>query len=106
MIDYEGRRFRPEEGGGTEATYHQDGDTVWAEFSGGEVKRGSLTGTCRPDGTLRFGYTMAMADGRLIVGSCTSTPTLLDDGRVVLTEQWERYVPVASAGTSRIIEAR
>jgi hypothetical protein len=106
MIDYEGRRFRPEEGGGTEATYHQDGDIIWAESSGGAVKRGALTGICRPDGTLLFGYTRVMADGTLIVGSCTSTPTLLDDGRVVLNEQWERYLPVASAGVSRIVETR
>lgn len=106
MIDYEGRRFQPEEGGGTEATYHQNGDIIWAESSGGAVKRGSVTGTCGPDGTLRFAYTRVMDDGTLIVGSCTSTPTLLDDGRVVLNEQWERYLPAASAGTSCIIEVR
>lgn len=105
-IDYEGRRFRPEEQGGTEATYHQDGDTIWAEFSGGDVRRGSLTGTRHPDGTIDFGYTMVRAGGELIVGRCCSTPSLLADGRILLTEQWERYLPTATAGTSRIVETR
>lgn len=105
-INYEGRRFRPEEQGGTEATYHQDGDTIWGEFSGGDVRRGSLAGTKNPDGTLHFGYSMVRAGGELIVGRCRSTPSVLEDGRILLTEQWERYLPHAAAGTSRIVETR
>lgn len=105
-IDYDGRRFSPEEGHGTVATYHQEGDTIWAEFSGGDVLRGSIAGTRNADGTLHFGYSMVLGGGEIIVGRCHSTPSILEDGRVLLTEQWERYLPHAAAGTSRIVETR
>lgn len=109
-IDYDGRRFRPEEEpagrNGTRATYHQDGDTIWGEFSGGKVRSGALTGTRNPDGTLHFGYSMVLAGGEIVVGRCRSTPSRLDDGRILLTEQWERYWPQAAAGTSRLVESR
>ena len=58
MINYEGRKFQSyqadPDGQAPVATYRQDGDLVWADFAGGEVRRGSLVGTCAPDGTLDF----------------------------------------------------
>ncbi len=107
MINYDGRLFRPvgEKGGQAPvARYRQDGDVVWAEFDGGRVQRGSIAGTCGPDGTLRFGYCMVLADGELIVGHCHSVPALLDDGRIRLTERWERYRPNAATGVSFLEE--
>lgn len=84
--------------------YHQDGDTLWGEFSGGRVRRGSIAGTCGPEGALRFGYCMVLADGQVIVGSCRSRPDLLDDGRIRLTEEWERYQPRPETGVSYLEE--
>jgi hypothetical protein len=107
MFDYDGRRFRPADQDGAEApvaSYHQDGDVVWAEFTGGRIRRGSIAGTSDPDGTLHFGYCMVLADGKLIVGRCHSFPSLLDDGRIRLTERWERYGPRAAAGVSHLEE--
>jgi len=108
MIDYNGRRFRPVSDhpgeDGTMATYRQEGDLLWAEFSGGPNRRGSLTGLCADDGSLEFAYTMVRTSGEVISGRCRSTPEILPDGRIRLHEQWERYGPNGSSGTSILEE--
>ena len=105
MIDYDGKRFRPVgHGGGTVATYRQRGDLLWGDFSGGEIRRGSLTGLCRPDDSVEFAYTMVLADGTVLAGHCVSTPEVLPDGRVRLHEKWERFGAHADSGTSEIEE--
>jgi hypothetical protein len=110
MINYDGRRFRAV-GPGPEvdapiAHYRQSGDLLWAHFRGGSARRGSLTGLCRPDGSLEFAYTMVTADGSVVAGRCESTPEVLADGRIRLHERWERYGPHAATGTSRLEEVR
>ena len=107
-LDYDGRRFSPADGVAGEssrvAVYRQDGDLLWGEFSGGRVRRGSLTGNCLPDGTLDFAYCMVFEGGQIVSGRCHSTPTVLEDGRIRLHEEWERYGPDGSRGVSRIEE--
>jgi hypothetical protein len=108
MINYDGRRFRPVGDGGTTigrvAVYRQEGDLLWGEFTGGHVRRGALAGTCSPDGVLDFAYCMVLDTGEVVSGHCTSTPRVLDDGRIELDEVWERYGEHADAGTSRLEE--
>jgi len=112
MINYEGRRFRPVAVDGTDggsdqvAVYRQNGDLIWGEFAGGKARRGSLTGTCGPDGELDFAYCMVLESGEVISGHCTSIPLVLDDGRIQLDEVWQRYGPHRSAGVSRLQEIR
>jgi hypothetical protein len=77
---------------------------VWAEFQGGEVRRGSLTGLCAEDGTLDFAYTMVLGTGAVISGRNVSIPEILPDGRIKLNERWERYGRHADQGTSTIVE--
>jgi hypothetical protein len=86
------------------AHYHQAGDLLWGEFSGGDVRRGSLAGTCDVDGVLRFAYCMVQADGEYVTGYCRSVPELLADGRIRLTEYWERFGAGASTGVSALEE--
>jgi hypothetical protein len=103
MVSYDGITFRPP--GETDAPlarYRQEGDLVWAEFGGGRVRRGSLAGTCAPDGVLRFSYCMVLRSGDVIAGRSVSTPELLHDGRILLTERWERYGPHAATGISQL----
>lgn len=107
-IQYDNRRFRVAgvDGAAPAAHYHQDGDLVWAEFAGGKVRRGSLAGTCAPDGVLQLAYCMVLAGGDLVTGRCVSTPTVLDDGRIRLSEQWERFSPQPATGLSLLEETR
>ena len=106
-IDYAGRLFAPAELVDAEADrpighYHQDGDMVWAEFRGGSIRAGRLVGTVRPDDTIDAAYCLLTTSGETVSGSCVSKPTVLDDGRIRLTEHWRRLD--GSIGTSRIEE--
>lgn len=105
-LDYDGRRFRAVGYGpdGPSALYRQSGDLLWAEFSGGHARRGSLTGLVAPDGTLEFAYTMVLATGEVIAGRCVSTPEIMADGRIRLHEKWERYGEHAASGESELEE--
>ena len=107
VINYNGRLFRPVTDTPSEtpvAHYHQTRDLLWGEFSGGEVRRGSLTGTCDTDGVLNFAYCMVAQDGEVVTGLCRSVPEVLADGRIRLTEYWERFGPGASSGVSALEE--
>lgn len=106
-IDYDGRRFSPVERRRREvpvAHYHQNGDLVWGEFSGGDVRRGSIVGTAAPDGELSFAYCMVLATGETVTGKCHSVPEILADGRIRLAETWERQGPEPSRGVSYLEE--
>lgn len=103
-IHYDGRRFRALGGGdGTYAEYRQQGDLVWAEFEGGHVLRGTVTGTCDAGGVLRLAYTMVLASGEVIAGHSTNTPQW-HGGTLVLREVWERYGEHAATGVSYLEE--
>jgi hypothetical protein len=104
-INYEGREFRKSgDDDGTVVRYHQDGDLVWTNFTGIQIRRGAVTGLCGPDGTLRLAYTMVLATGAVISGHTMNIPELKPDGRLVLREEWERYGEHAATGTSYLEE--
>lgn len=108
-IDYDGRAFRPvgnDPAGesGRRATYHQNGTLLHGEFAGGDCVAGRLLGNTCPDGTLLFCYMALTTDGVLVSGLCRSVPTLLEDGRVHLTETWQRYLPEPDSGQSELME--
>jgi len=107
VINYDGRRFRAltDDGGeGPVAEWHQESDVVWGVFSGGHVRKGTLTGLCRRDGSLEFTYCMVLEGGRVICGRSFSVPDRLEDGRIRLTERFERYGPDAATGVSYLEE--
>ena len=103
MIDYDGRKFR-KPGAEAVAVYRQEDDVVWAEFAGGEVRRGALTGTQRENGDLHLGYTLVLATGEVICGHTVNTPEVAEDGHLRLREVWERYGPHAATGVSYLDE--
>ncbi|WP_410670880.1 hypothetical protein [Amycolatopsis sp. cmx-4-68] len=103
-LSYDGRRFRALGGGdGAYAEYRQRGNLVWAEFEGGHVVRGTVTGTCDAGGVLRLAYTMVLGGGEVIAGHSTSTPQW-HGGTLVLREVWERYGEHAATGVSYLEE--
>lgn len=110
VIDYNGRSFRSSAAetaaGGEVPTghYHQDGDTVWAEFAGGAVVRGYLVGRSDPEGRLDLAYCQVLGDTTVVSGRVVSTPEVLDDGRIRLREDWQRFGPAGGQGVSYIEE--
>ncbi|MFI5063122.1 MAG: hypothetical protein ACHP9Z_03960 [Streptosporangiales bacterium] len=104
-INYDGRAFRkPDSNDDTVARYRQDGDLVWADFTGRDVRRGAVTGLCEPGGILRLAYTMVLATGEVISGRTVNTPERMADGRLMLREEWERYGEHAATGISYLEE--
>jgi hypothetical protein len=105
-VGYDGRVFAPVdfEGAGEAPTghYSQDGELVWAEFSGAHVRAGRLVGRVGADGTIDAAYCQVTADGRVLAGRCVSTPSMLPDGRLRLTERWRRCD--GTTGVSQIDE--
>ena len=111
-INYDGRVFcsaaaetAGADGAGPVGHYHQAGDVVWAEFAGGKVIRRALVGSCGRDGVLELAYSQLLHTGEVIAGRCTSVPDVLEDGRIRLSEHWQRFGPAPGTGVS-VIEER
>ncbi|MFC7244213.1 hypothetical protein ACFQO7_17200 [Catellatospora aurea] len=109
ITSLDGRRFVAETdvaGGevGTETVfgYHEQDGMVWAEYSGGAIRRGFLVGT-RDGDRLDFRYTQLNTDGQTSTGHCVSVLTQLADGRLRLAETWE-WESRPGSGTSAVVE--
>jgi hypothetical protein len=112
MINYNNRKFRAvqnsssgEVNSETVFHYHQEGDLVWGEYSGGEIVRGSLIAKCDARGNLDMRYQHLNRRGELMTGECRSTPGILPDGRLWLHEKWQWTCGDRSKGESIIEEA-
>ena len=110
-IDYDGRHFslvRNSSGGevGSETVfhYHQSGNVVWAEYSGGEIVRGHLIARRDAEGGLDMRYQHLNVRGDLMTGVCRSRPELLPDGRIRLHEKWKWTSGDLSEGESVLEE--
>ena len=113
QVSYDGRVFHSvansptgEVDDATVFTYAQDGDVVWASYSGGAIRRGTLIATASADGVLDMRYAHVNARGELMTGVCRSTPELLADGRLRLREQWQWTSGDESRGESIVEEVR
>lgn len=94
QISYDSRTFASiknsatgEVGSDTTFHYHQDGNIIWAEYSGGEIVLGHLIAVCDDNGVLHTRYHHVNKKGELMTGVCTSTPEILPDGRIRLHER-------------------
>jgi hypothetical protein len=84
--------------------YQQEGNIVFASYSGGSVVKGNLLGTVDELGILKFNYHQINTKGELMQGKCTSTPELTAEGKIRLNEEWEWTSGDCSKGKSVIIE--
>ena len=91
-------------GASTRFHYHQEAGEIWAEYSGGEIRRGHLVGT-RDGEKLTFRYAHLSEDGTTATGRCESRIVVLDDGRVRLEESWA-WESRPETGTSIVEEVR
>ena len=110
-INYDGRKFIPkmnsENGEVSEQTvftYHQSGNLLWAEYSGGDIWKGSLIGTVLSNGELDFVYHHMNRDMQVKTGKCHSVPTILENGKIELSEKWEWTNRDCSKGKSLLVE--
>lgn len=110
-INYNGRKFVPEmnseNGEVSEQTlflYHQNGSLLWAEYSGGDILNGSLIGSVSDNGELDFVYHHMNRDMKVKTGKCHSVPTVMENGKIKLSEQWEWTSGDFSKGESLLVE--
>lgn len=110
-IDYDGRCFVPkmnsengEVDGQTIFHYHQRGNLLWAEYSGGDIVRGTLIGTVKQDGCLEFNYQHMNIHMQTRIGKCQSTPKFMENGKLELAEKWQWMNGDCSTGTSVLVE--
>ena len=110
-ICYEGNFFVPvtntengEIDNQTLFTYHQNGTTLWAEYYGGEIKKGTIIGLVEPNGELDFYCQHINQSNDIRVGKCHSVPRFLDNGKIELSEQWQWLNGDKSKGISTVRE--
>lgn len=110
-MNYDGKTFRSVEnsasgdvGEETVFDYHQNGNVVWAEYSGGSILRGHVIAISDADGKLEMNYQHVNSSGKLMTGECISTPEILADGRIRLHEKWQWTCGDRSSGESVIEE--
>lgn len=111
MISYDGRRFHSIEtsaagdvGSDTIFDYHQIDDLVWATYSGGAIRFGTLVATATPEGELDMRYQHVNEEGVLCTGECRSRPEVQPDGRIRLYESWRWTGGREGAGESTVEE--
>ena len=92
--------------GETRFSYKQTENVLWATYSGGAIKFGTLTGLVHADGSLDFRYSHVNSDDIIMTGRCLSTPEVLPDGRIRLHEKWQWTSGDMSAGESIVEEMK
>ncbi|MVM28587.1 n-acetylglutamate synthase [Spirosoma sp. HMF4905] len=90
--------------GDTLFQYHQDGQIVWAEYSGGSIAKGFLIAKLLDSNCLDMRYQHVNTQGELMTGRCHSTPEQLPDGRIRLHERWQWTSGDNSSGESIVEE--
>ena len=110
-IFYDGKYFIPkmntengEVDNQTLFLYHQNENILWADYYGGEIKKGSIVGTVALNGEIDFYYQHINLSDQIRIGKCHSVPQILSDGRIELSEQWQWLNGDKSKGSSIVIE--
>ena len=89
--------------GDTHFVYGQKEDIIWADYSGGQILKGSIIGKIVDD-HLEFVYQHINSENELMTGRCKSYPEMTKDGKLMLKEFWQWTCKDHSKGQSTIIE--
>ena len=106
-LRFAGAGERPEAGEATSETvfeYHENDGVIWARYEGGPVRLGFLVGT-RDRDRLEFRYSQLNDKGETAGGRCSTTVSVLQDGRVRLDQDWA-WESKPGAGRDAIEELR
>jgi hypothetical protein len=108
-VPLNGRVFRAAEmaeaGEASAATvfeYHEEGEIIWGRYEGGPIRLGFLVGMRHGD-KLEFRYSQLNDKGETASGRCSTTISVLPDGRVRFDEDWA-WESKPGAGTSAVEE--
>lgn len=111
MINYHNKIFKAvqnTENGeiGDENRFHyvQKGNILSCSYSGGKIVEGHLIGLVDKNGTIDMRYHQINQEGAILTGKCTSTPEIMENGKIRLHEKWEWTSGDFSKGTSTLIE--
>lgn len=84
--------------------YYQNGNQVWADYSGGSVIKGHLIAIMDTLGNLEMRYHHINKENQIMTGKCNSKPEVLNDGRIRFHETWEWTSGDCSTGESIVEE--
>lgn len=89
----------------TDFYYFQQDSMVWAEYRGGEIKKGFLIGKFISDDEISFTYQHLNHKLENRLGKCISKIEKLPSGKLRLTEKWQWLDGNQEVGES-VIEER
>jgi hypothetical protein len=111
LLNYNNKKFRPlknsENGDVTNELifhYKQTGNILTCEYSGKKIKKGQLLGIVESDGTIKMNYHQITLDHKLKTGNCISKPKTLENGKLILEENWQWTNGNKSKGKSTLEE--
>lgn len=111
MINYHNKRFRAVQNSknsqiavGLVFQYQQEGEILTCDYAGGEIAKGHLIGIVDAEGVIQMRYHQVDTSGQLMTGKCTSTPELIENGKIRLHEVWQWTSGDLSNGTSVLEE--
>lgn len=110
-MNYNNRIFKPVSNTAnaetTEETvfvYKQNGYVLTSEYKGGQILKGHLIGIVDDMGNINMRYHQINIQGVLMTGICSSTPELMENGKVRLHEKWQWTSGDLSKGSSILEE--
>ncbi|MEM7550940.1 MAG: n-acetylglutamate synthase [Bacteroidota bacterium] len=111
MNNYNNKKFRvignSENGETSEETifeYHQTGNILTSEYSGGKIRKGHLIGIVDSHGNIEMRYHQVNIHNELMTGICRSSPEIQSNGKIRLYEKWEWTSGDQSKGESVLEE--
>ena len=83
--------------------YFQKDDIIWGTYSGGIIQKGVLLGRMARNGDIDFDYLQVNTGNEVNTGVSHSSTEFLNDGRIILYEDWE-WTGNRSGGGRSVIE--
>lgn len=110
-MNYEGKIFKPlfnSDNGEVDEEmlfhYKQKGNVLTCDYSGNNIITGHLIGLVAENGVINMRYHQVNKQGEICTGICTSTPQILENGKIELHEKWRWTSGDHSSGESVLLE--